>query len=103
DERAESPLVDGIPKAQFGGDAVIEPVQDGQAVAALRCGGKAQQFARPQVYQQVLVAGCRGMVELVHDDHVEVVWRKMLEVGGMQALDRGKHMLVVLWPTAVDP
>ena len=38
-ERDEAVLIDGIPKAQFGRDSAIEPIENWQAVASLgrRC------------------------------------------------------------------
>ena len=45
-ERREALLVDGVPEPQLGGDAIVEPVQDRQAVAALGRGGEAEQLDR---------------------------------------------------------
>ena len=50
-------LVDGVPEAQLGGDAVVEPVEDRQAVAALRRGGEAEQLDRVDVVEHPLYDG----------------------------------------------
>ncbi len=75
-ERRQLLLVDGVPEAQLGGDAVVEPVEDGQAVAALGGGGEAEQLDGGEVVEQRLVRGGGGVVELVDDHHVEVIGRR---------------------------
>ncbi len=76
EERGEVLLVDGVPQAQLGGDAIVEPVQDRQAVAALGGGGQAEQLDRVEVVEHPLVRGGRGVVELVDDHDVEVIGRR---------------------------
>ncbi len=92
-ERREVLLVDGIPQPKFGSDPVVEPLQDREAVASLRCRGQAEQLDRTNVIEQSLV-GRRGcVVELVDDDHVEVIWCQVIEVAGVEALDRGEDVI----------
>ncbi len=73
EERREVLLVYRVPEAKLGSDAVVEPVQDGQAVAALRCCGEAEKLDGLEVVEQPAVRRGGGMVELIDDDHVEVI------------------------------
>ena len=102
-ERREPLLVDGVPQPQLGGDAIVEPVQDRQAVAAFRRGGEAEQLPGLHVVEQPAVRRRRRVVELVDDHHVEVIGREVVEVGGVEALDRGEDMVEVLRARAADP
>ena len=43
-EGGEVLLVDGVPDSEFGGYAVVEPVEDGEAVASLGGGGEAEEL-----------------------------------------------------------
>ena len=43
------------------------------------------------------------MVELVDDHDVEVIGREVVEVGGVETLDRGEDVLEALRPGAADP
>ena len=65
-------LVDGLPKPKLRRDAIVEPVQDRQAVASFRCGGQAEQFDGLQVIENSVVRGCGRVVKLVDDDDIEV-------------------------------
>ena len=76
EEGREVLLVDRVPQPQLGGDAIVEPVQDRQAVAALGCRGQAEQLDRVDVVEQPAVRRRSGVVELVDDDDVEVVGRQ---------------------------
>ena len=76
EERRQVLLVDGVPQAQLGGDAVVEPVEDRQAVAALGGGGEAEQLDGGEVVEHRLVGRGGGVVELVDDDDVEVIGRR---------------------------
>ena len=96
-------LVDGVPEAQLGGDAIVEPVQDRQTVAALRCGGEAEQLDGGEVVEDAFVRGRGGVVELVDDDDVEVIGRQRGEVAGVEALDRGEDVLEPCRSRATDP
>jgi hypothetical protein len=102
-ERGEAVLVDRVPQAQLGGDPLVEPVEDRQAVAALGRGGQAEQLTWAHVIEERRVAGRGGVVELVHDHHVEVVGRKLRQARRAQALDGGKDVLEVLGTTAGHP
>ncbi len=72
----EALLVDRVPQPQLGGDAIVEPVQDRQAVAALGRGGQAEQLDGLHVVEQRAVRRRRRVVELVDDHDVEVVGRQ---------------------------
>ncbi len=76
-ERREVLLVDRVPQAQLGRDAVVEPVQDREAVAAFRCGGEAEQLDGSEVVEDPVVRGGGGVMELVDDHDVEVVGRQV--------------------------
>ena len=45
-------LIDGIPEAQFRSDAVIEPVQDLEAVGSLWGSGQTKELLRTHVVEQ---------------------------------------------------
>ena len=73
EERREVLLIDRVPQPQLGGDAIVEPVQDRQPVAALRCGGQAEQLDGGEVVEHPFVRGGGGVMELVDDHDVEVI------------------------------
>ena len=50
-------LIDGVPQAQFGCDAIAEVAEDREVVAALRSGGQSQEFDRLDVLKQLAIAG----------------------------------------------
>ena len=87
-------LVDRVPQPQLGGDAVVEPVQDRQAVAALGRGGESEQLDR-----------LRGGRAPAAYDAAAAWWNSSTmttskwsgssrsQVGGVQALDRGEDVL----------
>ena len=102
-ERREVLAVDGVPEAQLGGDAIVEPLQDGATVAALGVAVRPSSSQRRQVAEHPVVGGCGGVVELVDDDDVEVVGRQGVEVGVGEALDRGEDVLVAGGAGAADP
>jgi hypothetical protein len=62
-------------------------VQDRQVIAAFRCGSQPEQLAGLDVVEQLAVRRGSRMVKLVDDDDVKVIWRQVLEVGGVKALD----------------
>ena len=76
EERREVLLVDRVPEPQLGGDAIVEPVQDRQPVAALGRGGEAEQLDGVEVVEHPLVRRGGGVVELVDDHDVEVIGRR---------------------------
>jgi hypothetical protein len=102
-KRRQVLLVDCVPQPQLGRDAIVEPVQDRQPVAALRGGGQSEQLDRRQGLEDALVGGRGGVVELIDDDDVEVVRRQCVEVGGAEALDRGEDVVEPGRARAADP
>ena len=102
-ERAQPLLVDGIPEPKFGGDAVVEPMQDRQIIAAFGSRCQPQEFAGLDVVEQPPIRRGRGMVELIDDDDVEVIGREVLQVAGVQALHRGEDVLEVVRSCTADP
>ena len=65
-------VINGIPQAQFSGNAAIEVVEHRKAVRALGCRGEAQQLYRLHVLQQRAVAACSCVMELVDNEHIKV-------------------------------
>jgi hypothetical protein len=55
------------------------------------------------VVEQRLVAGSRRVVELVDDDHVEVLPDDVGDIAGGEALDRGEHVVPAGRTLAADP
>jgi hypothetical protein len=96
-------LIDRVPQAQLGGDAIVEPVEDRQAVAALGRGGEPEQLGRREWFEHLLVRRCGGVVELVDDHHVEVIAGQRVEVGRVEALDRREDVLEARRPGTADP
>ena len=96
-------LVDRVPQPQLGGDAIVEPLQDRQAVAAFGGGGEAEQLDGGEVVEHPLVRGGGRVMELVDDHDVEVVGGDRIEVGGVQALDRREDVLEPARASAPDP
>lgn len=84
------------PQPQFRGDAVIEPVQYRKVVTALRRGGQPEQLHRLQVVEECPIGGRRCVVELVDDDDVEMIRRKVVEVRGVETLYRSEDMLEMI-------
>ena len=76
EERRQVLLVDGVPEAQLGGDAVVEPVQDRQAVAALGVAVRPSSSTGARWSSTRLVRRRGGVVELVDDHDVEVIGRR---------------------------
>ena len=102
-ERRQPLLVDGVPEAQFGGDAIVEPIEQRQAVAPLGRRGQPEQFDGPDVLQERPVRGRRRVMELVDDHDVEMGGVEGGEPGGVQALDRREHVLERLRSMPSDP
>src|SRR5262249_22831369 len=103
EERRQVLLVDRIPEPQLRRNAVVEPVEDRQAVAALGSGGEPEQLDGNEVVKYSRVRGGRGMVKLVDDDNVEMLGREVGEVAGVEALDRGEDMLEARRSRTADP
>src|SRR5581483_11451011 len=102
-ERSEVLLVDGVPQAQLGGDAVVEPVEDRQAVAALRGGSKPQELDGSEVVEDSGVRSGRSVVKLVHHNDVKVIGREVGQVAGVEALDRSEDVLEHRRSGSADP
>ena len=92
-ERREIALVDRVPEPELGRDPAVEIAQHVQAVSPLRRGGQAEQLDGGEMIEQRLVRRGGRVMELVHDDHVEVARVDAPDVGRVEALDRGEHVL----------
>ncbi len=92
-ERHQPLLIDSVPQPQLRGDAVIEPVEHRQPVAALGRGGEAEQLDRGHEVEQALIRRCGGVVELVDDHDVEVIGIEVLDARRVEALDRGEDVI----------
>jgi hypothetical protein len=92
-KRAEELLLEGVPQSQLGGDAPVEPTGDVLAVQPFRGRGQSEQDLGTHLLQQRSVRGRRGVVELVHHDHVEGIGIDRREPGRGQGLDRGEHVV----------
>ena len=103
DERRQSVLVDGVPQAQLGGDAILEPAEQRQSVAAFGRRGKPQELAGSHMVEQSSIGRSRGVVELVDDHDIEVTRIEICEPGGIQALDRCEDVLEASWALPADP
>jgi hypothetical protein len=68
-------LVDGVPESQFGGDAIVEPVQNREPVASFGGGCQAEQLDCRKMVKDPFVRWRGGVMELIDDDNVVVVWR----------------------------
>lgn len=102
-ERRQPMLIDRVPQAQLRGDPVLEPLEDGHAVAPLGRGRETQKLHRADLFQQGAIGGRGGVVELVHDDHIEVRWVDVRDSRGVQALDRREDVVEPRGPVAADP
>lgn len=79
-EGRQQVVLQGFPKPHLGGDATIEElVLDIESVHPLRGGGESQQLLRREVFDHPAVRTGRGVVELVDDDDVEMVWSQLLQ------------------------
>ena len=103
DEGDEPVLIDRIPEPQLGGDAVAEPAEQREAVAALGRGGEAEQLHRLHVVEQVSIRSRRSVVKFVDDDDIEMARIEIGEPRGVQALDRREDMLEALRAMATNP
>ena len=102
-KRREVLLVDRFPESKFGSDAVVEPVQDWQPIAALRCRCESEELDRGDVIEDVLIQRCCGVMELVDDHHIEMVGRQRGEIAGVQTLDRREHVVESCWSRSTHP
>ena len=53
--------------------------------------------------EELAVGRGRGVMELVDDDNVEMIRFEMIEVSGMQALDRREYVVEALGAGSSDP
>ncbi len=102
-EGGEVLLVDGVPHAEFRGYAVIEPVKDGQSIAPLGRGRESQELGWLHMVEKRAIRRRLGVMELVHDDHVEVLGVEGGEAAGVQALDGGEDVVEAIGAGAADP
>jgi hypothetical protein len=102
-EGGEVLLVDGVPDSEFGRNPVVEPVEDGEAVASLGGGGEAEELGWLHVVEEGAVGGGFGVVELVDDDHVEVLGVEVGEAARVEALDGGEDVIEAVRAVAAYP
>ena len=103
EERRQPVLIDGVPQAQLSRDALVEPVQQRQPIAAFGGRSEPEQFDGLHVVEQRLVRRCGRVVELVDHHDVEVVGGQVGQASGVQALDRREHVLVPIGLVPADP
>jgi hypothetical protein len=93
-ERREEPLLERVPQAHLVRRPAVEPAAHVAAVVALGCGGEAEEHSRAHVREEPVVGGRLRVVELVHDDDVEVVGREVArEVHPRERLDGREDVL----------
>ena len=102
-EGRQSLLVDGVPESQFSGDSIVEPLQQRQAIAALRGCRQPQQLHRRDVFEERGVGRGRRVVEFVDDDDVEVMRVEVAQTARTEALNRGEDVFEVGRTPAVHP
>src|SRR5215831_15914653 len=96
-------LIDGIPDAQFRRNAAVEVVKHIETIRPLRGRREPKQLNRLDMLKQRHVRGCGRMVELVDNNHVKVPRVERTQPGGVQTLNRSKHVLEALWTVLADP
>src|SRR5688500_15213849 len=67
----EEALIDCLPKPQFDGDALVEPLGDVLAVEALGCRSQPEKLRRLEVIEEPVVGRGSSVMELVDHDDVE--------------------------------
>ena len=79
-EGCEQSPFERLPQPEFGRCAAVEPHADVETVGTLRSRSKAQQHLRRDVFQETCVGlGLLArVVELIDDDHVEVIGGQIL-------------------------
>ena len=102
-EGREVLLVDGVPHAEFGGNPVVEPVKDGEAVAAFGRRRQSKKLHRLHVVENGVVGRSLGVMELVDDHDIEVAWVEVPEASRVQALDRGEDVVEPVRPITAHP
>ena len=102
DEGCQPVLVDRIPESELGGDATVEPVEQGEAVAAFRRRRESEELARTEVVQELRVRIGGGVMELVDDDDVERVRVDRRDVHRAERLNGGEDVPPFVGAMAVD-
>ena len=96
-------LIDRVPQPQLGGDAIVEPVQQRQAVASLGRRREAEQLDRLDVIEERAIRRRGRVMEFIDDDDVEVLGVEGSEAGRVEALDRREDVLELPRPLPADP
>src|SRR5438093_7325991 len=102
-EWREPLLIDRIPKAQLGGNSIVEPVQQREAVASLRRRRETQKFGWLDVLEKRAIGRRGGVMEFIDDDHVEVTGFEGSEAGRSEALDRSEEVVELPRTLPADP
>ena len=102
-KRREPLLIDRIPKAQFGGDSIVEPVQQREAVASLRRRCEPEKFRRLDVLEKRAIGRCGSVMEFIDNDHVEVTRFQGSKASRIHALDRRENVVEVPRTLAAHP
>ena len=53
--------------------------------------------------EELAVRGGCSVVELIDDHDIEMVGRKVVEIGGIETLDRGEDVIEMPWAGPADP
>jgi hypothetical protein len=96
-------LVDGVPQPELGGDAMVEPVQDREAVAAFRRCRETEQLLRLHAVEELSIRRCCRVVELIDNDDIKMIGCKVVEVSGIETLNRRKDVFEMSRAGAADP
>ena len=99
----EELLVNRVPESEFGSEAPVEEAEDIETVRALGCSGEPEEFARVEVLEDPYVARRWRVVELVHDDDIEVLGIETLEDGCVEALYGREDVIEPLRACFADP
>jgi hypothetical protein len=91
-EGGQQALIEGAPEAEFGGDATAEPVEDVEPVGPFGGGCEAEQELGAEVIEPAAITGGGGVVELIHDHHLEALGGDLREGAIGERLHRGEHM-----------
>lgn len=102
-ERGQVVLIDRVPQAEFGGDAVTEPLQHSQAIGPFWCRGQAEQLHGCEVLKQAFVRFRCRVVELVDDDHIEAIGCEVVEIRSGERLDRREDVVELCGGSTASP
>ena len=96
-EGAEQALLDAGGDVAAVDEVLLTQAEEVAAVGALGGGGEAEEEAGVEVVEDAAVGGGRGVVELVHDEVVEVIPRELPQVLlAAEGLDGGEEDVGVL-------